>query len=991
MAEESLEIDRLLRDAIERIQSQRVLPASTYRLQFHAGFKFSDATAIIPYLSKLGVTHVYASPYLKAKPRSMHGYDVIDHCRLNPELGSEKDYEAFVAALREEGMGHIFDMVPNHVGVGTNENVWWNDVLENGPASIYGAYFDINWNGSPLTDLNGRVLMPLLGEMYGQELESGKLKLSFEGGGFVVSYYERRVPISPRTYPLIFANDSEAGISVVEELRSLIAECDRLPDRCEGAEVAIERHRAKEEIKRRLGELAQRDVGVRNLIERNLKSINGVSGQPASFDRLDHLLRHQCFRLASWRTAPDEINYRRFFDVNDLAALAMEREEVFEATHNLVLNLAAENKIAGLRVDHPDGLYDPEIYFRRLQAYYVLAVAHAIARASPRFRESEWEKIKPILLGRLEREIPSAGEGVLRWPLYVLGEKILAVGEPLPRTWAVSGTTGYEFLNMTNGLFVDPSSAGEFDRVYHEWIEDETTFEDISYCKKKLILEISLASELNMLAMELKRIAERSRHGVDYSLRGLREALREVIACFPVYRSYISDRGASEGDRHYIQKAIDAAIRRNPKMEASVFGFIREVLLVESDGGLRGDEIKSRRRFAGKFQQVSAPVMAKGIEDTAFYIYNRLLSLNEVGGDPSRFGVEPGEVHAFFEERQRDWPCAMSTLSTHDTKRSEDVRARLNVLSEMPGEWRERLRRWGKLNEGHRAMIDGKPAPDRNEEYALYQTLLGAWPLNAGEMQSFRRRVHDSTLKAMRESKVYTSWTDPNEKREAAFHAFIDAIMDETRSREFLGEFLAFQRRISHLGLINSLSQTLIKQTAPGVPDTYQGTDLWDFSLVDPDNRRPVDFSIRARMLDEKVDARKLLDSADDGRIKLALHRIALQARKEYPTLFATGEYLSMRARGDKAAHVFAYARRDENRIAVVAAPRLIAGLLGEAGQWLGGEAIWGNTAIEILDIARGRAFRNLFTGARVEADRRLSWLASDVFGDFPVALLISE
>jgi (1->4)-alpha-D-glucan 1-alpha-D-glucosylmutase len=1001
MSHDSQAIEKLLRGAMDRIKSNRRLPESTYRLQLNGSFTFRDAAALVPYLAKLGVTHLYASPYLKANPGSTHGYDVIDHCRLNPELGTTADYNALVAALREQGMAHIADIVPNHVGIATNDNIWWNDVLESGPASIYAEYFDISWAGSPLTDLNGRVLIPILGSMYGEELEKGNLRLSFEKGAFFVSYHERKFPISPRSFPKIFMNELQAGQadeSAVKEYQSIRAECEALPDRCEGSAVARERHEKKEQIKRRLAELAARSEAVQKLIAHNLRQFNGTVGQPASFDRLDNLLRHQCFRLASWKTAPDEINYRRFFDVNTLAALAMERIEVFEATHGFILGLLAENKIAGLRVDHPDGLYDPEVYFHRLQAHYVLAVAREAMNASDRFGGVNWEEIRPVLLDRLNRQLPVIGSGAGRWPLYVLGEKILALEELLPKTWAIDGTSGYDFLNMTNGLFVDSSSAGEFTRLYHAWIEDETGYEEIAYCKKKMILEISLASELNMLAIRLKRIAQQSRYGIDYSLHGLLIALKEVLACFPVYRSYITVRGASEMDRGHIQHAIDAAIRRNPGTEPSIFHFIGDALLIRGEAELTADERTARRQFAGKFQQLSSPATAKGIEDTAFYIYNRLLSLNEVGGDPSRFGVSPEELHAFFGQRQRDWPYAMSTQSTHDTKRSEDVRARLNVLSEMPREWREKLQRWGDLNAPHRAMVEGRPVPDRNEEYALYQTLLGTWPLQTGEMESFKQRVQSYTLKSIREARIYSSWTDPNTAHEAAVHGFIDAILSDSIAGEFLADFMEFQKRISHYGFFNSLSQTLIKLTAPGVPDTYQGNEIFDFSLVDPDNRRPVDFHRRQKLMDkigEQMQERsKPFGPAESDCLKLIVHRNVLNIRTQYPGLFTVGQYVPIHCGGSKGAHIFAFARSHAGRTAIVAAPRLFSGLIDAPMGWSCGPDVWGDTFIAWPESVRDEEFRNVFSGVwlnRSGSGDSTTALAAALFGDWPVALLISR
>ena len=964
MPHDSQAIDELLNAAMEKIESRRRPIESTYRVQFHAGFTFRDAASIVPYLAKLGITHLYASPYLKATPGSMHGYDVIDHCRLNPELGSMEDFDALVATLRAHGMSHIADIVPNHVGIATNENTWWNDVLENGPASIYANYFDINWIGLPLSDLGGRVLMPILGAMYGEELEQGKLKLTFEGGGFFVSYYERKLPISPKSYSAILPGN--------ESLREIKSQCDALPDRCEGAAVARERHQRKQEIKRKLAELAETNRTIADQIAANLQKLNGTPDEPGSFDRLDDLLRHQCFRLASWKTAPDEINYRRFFDVNSLAALSMERLEVFEATHGFILGLLAQDKIAGLRVDHPDGLYDPEIYFKRLQSHYVMAIARELF-------EGNWEEIKPWLLKRLEEKNRER-------PLYILGEKILALDEPLARTWPIDGTSGYEFLNMTSGLFVDASAAGKFDRIYQQWIADDTSYGEIIYQKKKMILQISLASELNMLAIQLKRIAQRSRYGIDFSLRGLREALRELIACFGVYRTYVSEAGASDADRLQIDRALDAATKRNPKTEPAIFRFIRNILLAE--GEISHEERTQRLHFAGKFQQLSSPVTAKGIEDTAFYIYNRLASLNEVGGNPGKFGVGSDELHEFFQQRQRDWPRAMSTLSTHDTKRSEDVRARINALSEFPEEWELCLRRWAEMNTPHRATIDGKPAPDRNEEYALYQTLLGAWPIESTDMQSFYKRIHAYIQKFMREARVHTSWTDPDKPREKAVERFIDLILDESRSAEFLKDFRSMQRRISRVGMFNSLAQTLLKLTAPGVPDTYQGNEIWDFSLVDPDNRRPVDFQRQRKMLDEPE--RGANDnspaSLESGRLKLAIHQKVLHLRRQFPGLFTGGEYLPIQTAGSKARHLFAFARMEGSRVAIVAAPRLLGGLIQSADGMPCGSRVWGDTSIQLPEKIDSGTFRNYFSGAAAK-----TLMAAELFAQWPVALLIRE
>jgi (1->4)-alpha-D-glucan 1-alpha-D-glucosylmutase len=998
-------LDELLQLAIEKARSSRNLPESTYRLQFHAKFTFRDATAIIPYLSELGVTHVYASPYFKANHGSMHGYDVIDHCELNPELGTVEDFETFVAALSAYGMWHIADMVPNHVGIATNDNTWWNDVLENGPASLYAHYFDINWAGSPQTNLKGRVLIATLGSMYGQELEQGNLQVAFENGSFFVSYHERRFPLSPRTYPVILqdgAGELKADESTLNEYRWIVEACAQLPDRCERAAVAAERHRAVQEIKSRLAKLASDNTAIGNFIAQQVKATNGIPNQPRSFDRLDDLLRHQCFRLAFWRTAPDEINYRRFFDINDLAALAMERPEVFSATHRFILNLLAQRIVAGLRIDHPDGLYDPRTYFQRLQTHYVLELAREAAASFPVLRELPWDELRPHLLERLERMMPSVRATPSDPLLYVLGEKILAVDESVPKSWPIHGTSGYEFLNMVNGLFVDVAAQAAFDKIYQGWTGVRASSADLIYAKKGMIQEISLASELNMLAGELKRIAERSRYGIDFSFHSLHTALKQVIACFPVYRSYIDADGPSPEDVHYIEKAVACAAGRNPKTDPAIYQFIRDTLLAENGDSLSADELASRRHFAGKFQQLSSPVMAKGVEDTVFYIYNRLLSLNEVGGDPAQFGVSAQKLHAFFEQRQRNWPYSMSTLSTHDTKRSEDVRARLNVLSEMPDEWQAALQRWGDLNARHRNVIDETPAPGRNDEYALYQMLLGAWPPDASESTAFEQRVQGAMLKSMREAKLSTSWLDPDQKYEAAMHAFIETILDESRSPEFLEDFRRFHQTVSRFGAINSLSQSVIKLTAPGVPDTYQGNEILDFSLVDPDNRRPVDFAQRRRLLQElntdaslagvvfKVD--KFCKAEELGAVKLHIHQTALKLRKQYEDLFTTGEYIPLQTSGSKAEHLFAFARSYKQHVAVAVVPRLIWSLGGKGANWPIASGVWGDTRVELPVVAQGKNFQNMLTHASIRTVQTgpFNCLAADLLAELPVALLMT-
>ncbi len=1006
-------IEDLLSIISERLAARQRFPEATYRLQFHAGFTFRDARAVVAYLHDLGITHCYASPYLQSRPGSRHGYDITDHRSLNPEIGSTEDYEAWVNELHTHGMGQILDMVPNHMGIAGNANAWWNDVLETGPSSPYAGYFDIAWQDSPRPELLNRVLLPVLGEPYGKVLESQQLRLAYEAGAFTIHYFEHRFPVAPRSYALILAYDLEglarrlgAEAAPLSEYQSILTAVSHLPERTETdpAKVA-ECQREKEVIKRRLAKLTEDCAEVREAIAATVARFNGQEGDPRSFDLLDRLLDEQAYRLSYWRVAADEINYRRFFDINELAALSMEKLEVFLATHELVLRLLSQGKIDGLRIDHPDGLYDPKQYLRRLQQYYLLACAREAFDSHPEYRGLNWKELEGPLLERIAGAGWEGGPG----PLYVVVEKILGATEELPTDWETHGTSGYDFLNVVNGLFVDPQGEASFTQLYQEWIDDDTSFAEMVYQKKYLVLRDALSSELHMLGRQLDRLAQKNRWSRDFTLNSLRFVLRQVIACFPVYRSYISDEGVHDSDRRYVEMAVLRAMRRNPTVSRSLFRFVRDMLLLRYPESATEEDRAEQRRFAGKFQQVTAPVMAKGLEDTAFYIYNRLVSLNEVGGDPSRFGTMPEMAHRYYQSRQGKWPWALSPLSTHDTKRSEDVRARLNVLSELPEEWKECLVYWSQLNAPYRTLLEDGRAPDANEEYLLYQTLLGAWPLEPygpEEYAQFVERIQAYMKKAMQEAKVHTSWINPDEDYDAAVRQFIARILDEKQSATFLSSLRAFQRRISHFGLLNSLAQTLLKLTTPGVPDTYQGTELWDFSLVDPDNRRPVDFTRRQEMLraldarlaevgpDRRQLARELIRVKEDGRVKLYLTSQVLRCRREHTGLFTTGDYLPADAEGAMRDHVFGFARRYGGEVAVIVVPRLMTRLAaGPEGLPLGA-AVWQDTRLRLSGVEARLRWRSLLTG------RPLSGLGgpeaavlplAEVFADFPVALLLAE
>jgi (1->4)-alpha-D-glucan 1-alpha-D-glucosylmutase len=833
------------------------IPAATYRLQFNSLFRFRDAQAIVAYLNDLGITDIYASPYLKAKKGSMHGYDIVDHNALNPEVGTEEEYAQCVKELGRHGMGQILDIVPNHMYIQSSDNGWWMDVLENGPSSVYAGFFDIDWD--PVKkELRNKVLLPVLGDQYGKVLDNQELQLSFEEGSFSLHYYDLKFPVVPKTYITLLENRLDALEERLTrehpdfvELLSIITALTHLPPYTEmSPEKVAERHREKEITKKRLGTLYQESAAIREHIDESVSLFNGVRGDPRTFDLLDGLLDMQVYRLSYWRVATEEINYRRFFDINHLAAIRMEDPQVFRETHRLVMQLIREGKITGLRVDHPDGLYDPSEYFHRLQL-------SCFSQLRAGFREGLQEEaplagspdLAPEVIGRYDELFPPDSG---RKPFYIVGEKILLKGERMPEEWPIFSTTGYVFLNSLNGIFVETKNARAFDGLYKKFMSSNLSYQDVVYENKKLIMEVAMSSEVNTLGHYLNLISEKDRHTRDFTLNSLTHAIIEVIAYFPVYRTYINSYSVVDRDHQYIEIAVSKAKRKNPAISASIFDFLRDVLLLRFPENIAVDNKKEWLDFVMRFQQITGPVMAKGLEDTAFYVYNRLVSLNEVGGMPERFGTPIETFHGQNIERMKSWPHALIASSTHDTKRSEDVRARINVLSEIPDEWRRHLALWRRLNRKRRLMVDGQFAPDRNEEYLFYQTLVGAWPV--GEMDEagyagFRERIRGYMLKAIREAKVNTSWVNPNAIYEDAVMIFVDSVLSDARGNQFPKEFLPFRQKISHFGMFNSLSQTLLKITCPGVPDFYQGTEIWDFSLVDPDNRRPVDYGLRTEML----------------------------------------------------------------------------------------------------------------------------------------------
>jgi len=979
------------------------IPVSTYRLQFNSGFGFSDAKDIVAYLATLGISDIYASPYFKAHEGSLHGYDILDQNSLNPEVGTVDEYDEMVVELKQRHMGQILDIVPNHMCIEGQGNAYWMDVLENGPSSTYASFFDIDWH--PVKqELENKVLIPILGDQYGTVLENGELHLSFEEGSFFVCYYEHKLPIVPKTYSNILTLGIEALEQTLtaeapqfQELMSVVTALRHLPPATEQDPGRIaERYREKEVVKRRLWSLYQNSAEIKAFIDANVSAFNGTKGDSHSFDLMDTLLRDQVYRISHWRVATEEINYRRFFDINSLGAIRVEDPVVFEETHRLIFRLVETGKVSGLRIDHADGLLDPEDYIRHLQ----LGCFIRMYGDTP--GEGGLEEESGVAAREKYERILAADPSYK--PFYILGEKILIKSEKLPDSWPVFSTTGYDFANQVNGLFVDTSNAKQFETLYTRFLQHRVDFLDAVYEKKKLVMQVSMSSEVNTLGHYLNKISEQSRHTRDFTLNSLIKSIVEVIACFPVYRTYTNSFEVLERDRQYIEATINRAKRLNPATSASIFDFIRDVLILRFSDNMLDEHKKSWLDFVKRFQQITGPVMAKGVEDTAFYLYNRLVSLNEVGGSPERFGITLEAFHGQNIERCKSRPLAMLASSTHDTKRSEDVRARINVLSEIPDQWREGLSRWGRQNRKLKMLVDGKPAPSRNEEYLFYQTLIGTWPfcrLEDEEFALFRARIKEYMLKAMREAKVHTSWISPNTLREDAVMYFIDSILTASRQNNFIHDFAVFQKTTAACGIFNSLSQTLLKITSPGIPDFYQGNELWDFSLVDPDNRRPVDYHLRKGLLDgllqmETADgpletAHEVVRSRNDGRIKMHLTCKALNFRRENRVLLETGRYLPLTVEGDRQEHVCAFERSVNGSSVMVVVPRFCSRLMPDSDALPLGAGVWQDTRIiQAFDTAASR-YRNIFTGEILQLnqqDGRLSLALRDILAVYPVALL---
>ncbi|HEX2913612.1 MAG TPA: malto-oligosyltrehalose synthase [Chloroflexia bacterium] len=1008
--------EKIYGEVRKRALERTHFPIATYRVQLNRLFTFKQATDLLEYLNRLGISDLYASPYFRARSNSMHGYDICNHNELNPTIGTQEDYDEMVEQLHHRDMYQILDTVPNHMGIGETGNTWWMDVLENGPSSYYAPFFDIDWD--PINPkLKNKVLLPVLGDQYGKVLENKELQLNFNSseGTFTLHYYDVTFPVNPVSYSMILeinhdelvqdlGIESEAAL----EYQSILTAINHLPPRTvTEREKVLERNREKEVIKRRLAALCTAEPRVENFIRQNVDSLNGVAGDRASFNRLDALMEEQSYRLSFWRVAAEEINYRRFFDINELAAVRVDQDFVFEETHRLIFKLLGEGKLNGLRIDHVDGLRNPAAYFENLQRGYFRELCRQMLEEL-QIEGEEKARLETELLELYRQECTAEPQGALAHALYIVVEKILGRSESLPLDWQVYGTTGYEFTNAVNGIFVDNSAVKAFDEIYASFIQEKVKFADLVYEKKKQIMRVSLSSEITALTNLLFHVTERDRHYRDFTISSLRNAIREVIACFPVYRTYTTraHQEVDKRDQVHIEMAIVRAKKRNTTIDPTIFDFIRDILLLWLDPDISEEDRTIAYNFLMKFQQTTGPVIAKGLEDTAFYVYNRLISLNEVGGEPEHFGNTVSNFHRQQAERNRNWPYSLLTTSTHDTKRSEDVRARIDVLSEVPREWRAALNRWVRFNRKLKKNVEGNLAPDRNEEYFLYQTLLGVWPfaenaqaIGDEEYQTLIQRLQEYMRKAMNEAKINTSWVNPNEAWQQAVADFIVGILERNPNNRFLPDFVQFQKKIAHYGVFNSLGQVLIKITSPGIPDIYQGNEIWDLSMVDPDNRRPVDYDLRQKLLGEldRIDtaagAVELVSRKEDGRIKLFVTSRALRFRRDSRELFQKGSYTALEAQGPRAENICAFARSYRHQMTIIVVPRLMAKLAkssdSEGGPVTGN--LWEGTFLSLPGADTGQKFRNVFTGEVLEVQTQgitTGIPLPEVLASFPVALL---
>lgn len=935
------------------------IPQATYRIQFNTSFGFQKAAGIVEYLSKLGISDLFASPIFEARKASTHGYDVVRPNRLNPQLGSWDDFQGLVRALQERRMGWLQDIVPNHMAFDYNNRMLM-DVLEHGRFSEYADYFDIEWD-HPLEHLKGKLLAPFLGKHFAECLTSGEIRLSYAADGFAANYYNLKMPLRMETYrPLLTRALEEVSRRVAADDPDYLLFVDSLEE-LESVFVTqpvVKRREQAARVKNLLWDLACRSVPIRESLDKVLRRYNRDPSNPADIPALGDLLMQQVFQLSHWKLAGTEINYRRFFDINELIALRQDCRSVFEHTHGLLLRLIRDRVLTGVRIDHIDGLAKPKEYLERLKQ--------------------------------------QAGD------TYVVVEKILGPHEEIPGSWPVQGTTGYDFSDRLNGIFVQQDNEPAFTAVYTDFSSVTDAFEQIVYHAKRHVLESQFNGDLDILIFYIKQISGRNRYGVDAAMNRLKDALTEMIARFPVYRTYLTSETSEQEDRIYMQAVTELAVLHRPELRRELH-FLKRLLLFEFDPqDFPQTEVSQDLygKIVQKFQQLTATLMAKGFEDTALYTYNRLLSLNEVGGDPGCFGCRMEEFHHFMHTRARKWPYSMNATSTHDSKRGEDVRARLNVLSEMPEMWRSQLQTWHEMNRSLKKTVEGLIAPDKNEEYFIYQTLLGVWPADDTADADLVSRIQAYMLKALREAKVHSSWLAPDPHYEASMAAFIENLLDPASGRQFISAFLPFGRKIAWYGLLNSISQCLIKITAPGVPDFYQGTEMIELTLVDPDNRRAVDFQRRARSLENlregmqsdrkglirDLTAQWIAAPSYEARIKLFLTAAALDQRRANLELYRNGDYVPLPIDGRHRQHVIAFGRRLAERWSITITPRFMSTWIPE-NQLPLGEALWQDTAI-VLPQAAPQHWNDALTEDKLESGPS-GLNMGKVLNRFPAALLI--
>ncbi len=917
------------------------VPLATYRLQFNSSFRFQDANALIPYLAELGISDLYASPILKATQGSTHGYDVTDPDELNPELGTQDDFQALATGVQSRRLGWLQDIVPNHMAY-SSENRMLMDLFENGPQSRFYNLFDI-FRDHPDPELRTRVLAPFLSDSLEGALQKGEIKLTLDEEGLSIQYSTRRFPLCLASYESVLWHDrrlhsgsmagDDPGVRAFEGLRDTFKSLSETDD-------SAEKRKRVMEAKALLIRLHEQQPMIRLYIDGELESYNRPHEGQGERNRLHELLEQQLFTLVSWKVAHEKINYRRFFYISDFIAVRTEDPHVFERIHRRIFELTRAGVFTGLRIDHVDGLYNPRAY-----------------------------------LARLRNALPEC---------YIAVEKILELYEFLPGQWPIQGTSGYKFCNIVNGIFCRQESEEAFTKLYREFIGYEPDYTQLLYDEKKKILEQHMGGELEYLTYLAMQLSQ----GDDpHKAETLRSALTALMASFPVYRTYVDADNFTEQDRTVLAESLAKARDKCPECRPGVdevIGLLLSGLREERDREAR----EARRRFLMRFQQFTGPAMAKGFEDTLLYVYNRFISLNEVGGDPHAFGISLDQFHRFNQLRARNWPYAMSATSTHDSKRGEDVRARLNVLSEIPDCWQQVVTRWAQMNERHRQMAGEIPAPQPNDEYLLYQTLVGTLPFDEQEYGGYGQRIKDYMIKAVREAKACSNWIQPNELYENACLQFIDRLLDRSSENRFWPDFLAFQKEIAEYGIYNSLAQTTLKIACPGVPDFYQGTELWDLNLVDPDNRRPVDFERRTRALKEVMawPSPPPVPVNQDPRVKLFLIHRGLRTRGENKDLFEKGDYLPGSITGSRAQHAVAFFRSWENRYALTVAPRFLTSLI-KPGEIPVGRRVWQDTIISLPANAPSR-WRDGISGNVLTARNEL--LVGDILRDFPVSILIA-